>query len=207
MADLRKSKASAEIAEILCRKAKVPGFWEPTYVITYDECFDLLSFLPRHRVKAGRKHVIAFFKDNNTQEQLQDTITGLGKRKAAEQPEADEGPGYVYAAYSQGNGMKIGMTSRNDPMQRIRALNTCVRYPFQLVDLIRCGNPRDVEKLLHGVFASSSVGEHNREMFDISSTSVINTFNHVRQAAEALQASPEDSIDATKLQEHLSLQK
>eukprot|EP00961_Rhodomonas_salina_P083685 1124308-Rhodomonas_salina.1 len=55
--DIMKSKSALDVAEILCRKTEVPGFWSPTYVITYDECFDLLQYLPRHRVKNIRKHI------------------------------------------------------------------------------------------------------------------------------------------------------
>lgn len=52
-----KSKDSSCACEILCRKAEVPGFSAPTYVITYDECFELLSFLPRKRVRGIRQYI------------------------------------------------------------------------------------------------------------------------------------------------------
>lgn len=53
---LLNSKNSNEAKKILCRKAVVPGFQQPTYVITYDECLDLVYLLPKQRVK----HVIDF---------------------------------------------------------------------------------------------------------------------------------------------------
>eukprot|EP00961_Rhodomonas_salina_P297070 3936913-Rhodomonas_salina.1 len=40
--DALKSKDASEVAQILCRKADVPGFSTPTYVITYEECIELL---------------------------------------------------------------------------------------------------------------------------------------------------------------------
>lgn len=45
------SKNNEDAKKILCRKATVPGFQQPTYVVTYDECLDLIYFLPRQRVQ------------------------------------------------------------------------------------------------------------------------------------------------------------
>eukprot|EP00961_Rhodomonas_salina_P097375 1309807-Rhodomonas_salina.1 len=55
--DVLKSKDAANVAEILCRKADVPGFWEPTFVVNYKECIDLLAFLPRRRVLGIIDHI------------------------------------------------------------------------------------------------------------------------------------------------------
>eukprot|EP00961_Rhodomonas_salina_P193377 2610529-Rhodomonas_salina.1 len=74
-----KSKSASDVAKILCRKVDVPGFWNPTYVITYDECFDLLQYMPRHRVKNIRKHITSFFNASHNDEELRDTIVELGK--------------------------------------------------------------------------------------------------------------------------------
>eukprot|EP00961_Rhodomonas_salina_P083684 1124307-Rhodomonas_salina.1 len=49
IANMLRNKDASDVAEILCRKAEVPGFTTPTYVVTYEECFDLLQYLPRHR--------------------------------------------------------------------------------------------------------------------------------------------------------------
>jgi hypothetical protein len=50
--NLLNSKNSGEEAnEILCRKAVVPGFQQPTWVINYDECLELVYLLPLQRVK------------------------------------------------------------------------------------------------------------------------------------------------------------
>ncbi len=54
--NLLSSKNSDKAKKILCRKAAVPGFQQPTWVINYDECLDLVYFLPRQRVQ----HVLAF---------------------------------------------------------------------------------------------------------------------------------------------------
>ncbi len=60
--NMLRGKAKDEVAKILCRKAVMPGFWEPTYVITVDECWDLLDYLPRVSVRAARKVVFETFK-------------------------------------------------------------------------------------------------------------------------------------------------
>ena len=50
--NLLNSKNSGEEAnEILCRKAVVPGFQQPTWVINYDECLELVYLLPKKHVK------------------------------------------------------------------------------------------------------------------------------------------------------------
>eukprot|EP00961_Rhodomonas_salina_P041613 560199-Rhodomonas_salina.1 len=194
-----------EVAEILCRKVDVPGFIAPTYVISYEECFDLVRFLPRTRVRDMNKHIASVFNKAHTNGELKDIITGVLNRNQGNTPEDTQraqGPGYVYAAYSEGNGMKIGMTCNNNPMARIRSLNVCVKNPFIAVDLLRCGNPDEVERFLHEFYARLSVGDHNREMFDISAYDTRITFNVVRQAAMTLQATPEDNIDILQLKAH-----
>eukprot|EP00961_Rhodomonas_salina_P187031 2525459-Rhodomonas_salina.2 len=204
IANMLRNRDKNYVAEILCRKANVPGFHIPTYVVTLTECFDLVQFLPRHRIRNVKRHITSFFNQCHNDSLLLDTIIQLGKRKAEEPSDSSE-PGYVYAAYSIGNGMKIGMTCQNDPMARVRALNTCVRNPFQLVDIIRCGNPREVEAFMHRLFAHCSVGDHNRELFDMSLDTLINTFNAVRQAAAVLQCTVDDAIDIKQMQAYFDL--
>lgn len=47
-----------DVASILCQKATVLGFTTETYVVTYDECYDLLQYLPRtKRVRDVRKYI------------------------------------------------------------------------------------------------------------------------------------------------------
>eukprot|EP00961_Rhodomonas_salina_P237057 3204228-Rhodomonas_salina.2 len=204
--DILKGKGGADAAQILCRKAEVLGFCTPTYVVTYEECFDLLQYLPRHRVKNTRRHITSFFQQTHSNTELRDTIVTLGKRKAAENEDSgdSEGPGYVYAAYSPQNGVKIGMTCQNDPMKRIRALNTCVRSPYQLIDLLRCGNPSKIEAFMHQHFARARVGEHNRELFDAHPEAVVYAFAAVRKAADALQAGTDDPIDPEQVKTYLN---
>ena len=55
--DLLRGKCASDVAEILCRKAVVPGYMDPTYVITYTECMELMPFLPRHSVKGIMKQI------------------------------------------------------------------------------------------------------------------------------------------------------
>ncbi len=38
MNDILKGSSKHDVAKILCRKERVPGFWDPTYVITYTCC-------------------------------------------------------------------------------------------------------------------------------------------------------------------------
>lgn len=46
-----KGKSGEDVAEILCRKHEVPGTADPLFVITHDECYGLLPFLPRKYTK------------------------------------------------------------------------------------------------------------------------------------------------------------
>eukprot|EP00961_Rhodomonas_salina_P221699 2997650-Rhodomonas_salina.1 len=98
---------------------------------------------------------------NHSDGEMKQHISELGKRKF----EDLEGPGYVYAAFSIGNGIKIRMTCRTNPIKRIRALNTGVKYPYQVVDMIRCGNPREIERFLHNKFRKCHAAEHKNELF------------------------------------------
>jgi hypothetical protein len=45
------SKSSDAVQKILCSRAVVPGFHNPTWVVTYDECLSLINYLPRHHVQ------------------------------------------------------------------------------------------------------------------------------------------------------------
>lgn len=62
IANLIRGKESEEVQKILCRKVTVPGFQQPTFVLDYDECLDLLSFLPRKGVKQVRQFIDKQFK-------------------------------------------------------------------------------------------------------------------------------------------------
>jgi hypothetical protein len=62
-----------------------------------------------------------------TADDLHGVVGELGKRKR-EDGGAHETPGYVYAAYSHGNGTKIGMTCQMNPLRRIRQLNIAIRH-------------------------------------------------------------------------------
>eukprot|EP00961_Rhodomonas_salina_P096582 1299190-Rhodomonas_salina.1 len=195
--DISKGTHAADICGILCRKFVVPGFTEPNYVITYEEAFELINFMPRKHVKHIQRQLSSFFCQNQTEEDLDDTIVKLGKRKESE---ATSQSGYVYAAYSHGNGLKIGMTCKDDPMLRVRSLNTGVRDSFKLIDSIRCGNPSDLEHFMHCRFKNLHVeGNHNQELFHATPEMAIDTFNVVRKAAVVLQTNPDDPIDIKRL--------
>ena len=196
--DMKKGAHAADTCEILCREIVITGFGAPQIVITYEEAFQLINFMPKKHVKHILKQMSSFFCRNQTEEDLRDTITKLGKRKESETiPQ----PGYVYAAYSNSNGLKIGMTCNKDPMSRVRALNTGARDPFKLIDTIHCGNPSDLEDFMHNKFYKFRVkGNHNHDSYDATPAMAINTFNVTRKAAAVLQTNSDDPIDIHRLQ-------
>jgi hypothetical protein len=57
IANMLRIKDKEDVAEILCRKAKVSGYTDHAYVITFKECFELLQYLPRHAVKGIYKAI------------------------------------------------------------------------------------------------------------------------------------------------------
>eukprot|EP00961_Rhodomonas_salina_P148026 1992994-Rhodomonas_salina.1 len=91
-------------------------------------------------------------------------------------------PGFVYAAYSEGNGCKVGKTCQRDPMLRVVQFNTCVKNPYALVEAIHCSNPSELEKFMHKQLKGYKVGTHNRELFDVDVGTANALFNKVRDA-------------------------
>ena len=174
--------ACAEDAkEILCRKTVVPGFQQPTWVVTYDDCVDLIGLLPRKRVRGVSKMISKFFTQNQTGEELRDR---LEEAAAAQKTEVSKSlVGYVYAAYSPGNGVKIGRTSLTDPAWRVRSLDGNVAAPFQLVDVLHCGNPEVVKRFIEGHLQYLRVGEHNEDLFELQPEQASQIFDAVRHVA------------------------
>ena len=114
-----------------------------------------------------------------------------------------EGTGYVYAAFSEGNGVKIGVTCKDDPTNRIKQLNIAVKHAYQLIGLIRCGNPYPLEKMFHDHLKVYSVGEHNRELFDVSPKKVQELFEVTREGINTLGLTEDSVLDLHRLKGYL----
>jgi hypothetical protein len=183
--DLLRGTCSKDVKDILCRKASVPGFFEPTWVITDEECFHLSLFLPRNRAKGVYKMISKFFCDNQTEEELGGRIGEVATMQRTEVPKSLVG--FVYAAYSPGNGVKIGRTSLTDPAWRVRSLDGNVASPFQLVDVLHCGNPETVKKFIQGHLQNLRVGEHNEDLFDLEPEQASQIFDAVRHVANIME--------------------
>eukprot|EP00961_Rhodomonas_salina_P110444 1486256-Rhodomonas_salina.1 len=90
--------------------------------------------------------------------------------------------------------MKIGFTCAENPLQRVRALNTGVRHAYQLVEFVRCGNPQELEGFLLSKLDKYRVALHNRELFDLQEYHVITIFNCIRDAVGARGLTDDDCI-------------
>ena len=93
--------------------------------------------------------------------------------------------GFVYAAYSPSNGVKIGMTE-GSPRRRVKALNTCVKDPYVLISTIKATDRRSMETLMHSFLQPQRVGEHNQELFDVEPEFVKKLFLTVKKLKRAL---------------------
>ncbi len=58
-------------------------------------------------------------------EQALDVVYSLGGKRPWDKV------GYVYAAFSEGNGVKIGMTCQESLMKQIRALNIAIKEQYK----------------------------------------------------------------------------
>mgnify|MGYP002144042981 CR=1 FL=1 len=112
--------------------------------------------------------------------------------------------GYVYAAFSEGNGVKIGMTCQDSPMQRIRALNTDVKHAYQMIDFVRCANPADLERFLHVRLRDFRVAPHSLGLFDVSPADVTYIFEVIKKASVVMAVTEDDAIDTTRLGAYLT---
>ena len=115
-----------------------------------------------------------------------------------EQPKTHKRPrsGFVYAAYSDSNGLKLGMTCQQSPMKRIRSLNTAVSRPYTLVDSVRCGNPAELERFVHRMLQPWRVGSHNRELFSLNPRAASALFDAIRIAMRDAGAADDDRAAA-----------
>ena len=93
--------------------------------------------------------------------------------------------GYVYAAHSASNGVKIGMTG-GSPKRRVKAFNTCVKDPYVLISTIKTTDRRSMETLMHSFLQPQRVGEHNQELFDVEPEFVKKLFKTVKKLKRAL---------------------
>lgn len=74
---------------------------------------------------------------------------------------------YVFTNEGMPNLCKIGFTTRNDVKERAKELYTTgVPYPFQIYYACQVNNGKNVESILHRLFAENRVN-NNREFFDV----------------------------------------
>eukprot|EP00961_Rhodomonas_salina_P097329 1309057-Rhodomonas_salina.1 len=218
-----KGKEAAEFTELVGEKVPlVPSFSGPTWVLTYEECFELLAWLPRKRVRGFHNFIDAQFarlcngdqslyreiesnKDKGGWTSLKSALNENRKRAAAEMETLT--PGYVYAAYSEGNGVKIGMTCMRDVMDRVRALNTAVRNAYQLIDFVRCGDPTTLERFLLRKLDDHRASKHNKELFNMDIEEAMELFQQVRNGLSTIGGPDyeEKEVDCDKLDAFLCL--
>jgi hypothetical protein len=168
----RRSVDRGELARaVLCRRALLPGEDVPIFVVTAVEAARLLACIPR-------KHMPPRLHDADTEQ----------PQKTHKRPRS----GFVYAAYSDSNGLKLGMTCQESPMKRVRSLNTAVSRPYALVDSVRCGNPAELERFVHGMLQPWRVGSHNRELFSLDPRAASVLFDAIRVAMDDAGAADDD---------------
>ncbi len=84
--------------------------------------------------------------------------------------------GYVYVVSNiksfKEEYYKIGMTTRKDPMVRIRELNTATPYPFFVHCFIKTKNPYGLEQKLHKKYNKYRVNP-NREFFNVKESILV----------------------------------
>ena len=102
--------------------------------------------------------------------------------------------GFVYAAYSEGNGTKIGMTMKDDPKKRLRDGNTYVKHPYELLDFIHCDQPTILEGYIHIQLDDYKVGEHNRELFDLPEDLTMTFFHYIKKELNRGQDVSQDMV-------------
>eukprot|EP00961_Rhodomonas_salina_P192328 2595371-Rhodomonas_salina.1 len=108
--------------------------------------------------------------------------------------------GFVYAAYSQGNGVKVGMTQQKDPWDRVKSFNAYVRNPYKIIGLIQCGNPFEVEAFMHSRLQRFRVGVHNQELFDVEPSDVQKMFFVARMGIQAMGLNCDDCVHTERLE-------
>eukprot|EP00961_Rhodomonas_salina_P092780 1248595-Rhodomonas_salina.1 len=102
---------------LLWDKHQFPGRGQhPTFVLTVDEAIDFIDCLPTRHTEDIKAHIRKQFLD--TPETQQAFLAEVGNKRPRE-TENLEPAGYVYAAFSEGNGCKVGMTYRKNPTQRV----------------------------------------------------------------------------------------
>ena len=89
--------------------------------------------------------------------------------------------GFVYAAFSTGNGMKIATTMKKDPMLRLKQLDASVRDPFKLVNFVHCEHPNVLNKLIHEELEAYRVGKHNTDLFEVKQEYISALFDSIKQ--------------------------
>ena len=90
--------------------------------------------------------------------------------------------GFVYAAFSDGNGMKIAKTMKKDPRERLKQLDASVRCPFKLVNFIHCEKPDVLMEFIHNELEAYRVGTHNTDLFELKEEYVSTLFDCIKES-------------------------
>jgi hypothetical protein len=186
---------------VLHRKHEFPGFIKPTWVVTHDEACKLMFLLPKKFTHGYLDHVhhLVGKSDKDYTKTFSQALETAKQQNFDKQAQA----GYVYAAFSECNGLKIGMTCNENPMKRIRSLNTAVRNPYTVVDFIRCANPGDVERFVHELLQTWRSSQHNRELFQLPPAAASIIFAKLRSAAEEMETTEDDVMDIAYLHKNV----
>ena len=194
------------VAKVFTCKAISPGRVHPVWVLDYTQCSRLLASGCLHSEKAEElgDYILEQFilAQPDGYSELIARAVEIGRQQILrKQAKA----GYVYAAYSDSNGLKIGMTCRENPMTRIKALNTAVQTPYVLVDFIRCGNPRELEGFVHSLLQPWRVGNHNRELFTLYPTAGCVLFESIRAEMGMTQSDEDEDADIKVLRKKIKV--
>lgn len=81
-------------------------------------------------------------------------------------PDGDDGPGFVYFVRLR-DAIKVGMTTRPDPMQRVRGVSRNIPEPVQPVGAMRCKRARHAEWAVHQHLSGERMWK--KEWFALSS--------------------------------------
>eukprot|EP00961_Rhodomonas_salina_P014321 192420-Rhodomonas_salina.1 len=189
-----------EVIRLTSRLHQFPGRGQKEVpIVTQEEALELADHLPKSYSTHLTKHIVEQFNrmasgdqtlheeiDNAEQKHdIASTANTVSKKRKASEPDFEpEHPGFVYAAYSQGNGVKVGMTRKKNPYHRVVAFNTCVKHPYQFTESIYCANPEELERFMHQQLKDHSVGQHNQELFDVDIKTAKKLFSMTREAMD-----------------------
>ncbi len=186
------------VAKVFTCRLAPPGGTHPVWAVTREQAAVLMRHLSSRNAYKIADDIVQVkdpteFKPEELQQIPSEQFYQNGKRAR------EDLVGYVYAAFSKGNSVKVGMTCQENPMKRIRQLNTAVKHPFHVLDFIRCGNPAALETFLHEHLQVFSVGSHNRELFNVHPDYVTRLFDKIKTVIESHGLSEDDPVDISSL--------